>query len=315
MRILVTGSLAYDTILLFRDRFANHILPDQVHIINVSFPTEEMRREYGGCCGNIAYNLKLLGSRPVPMGTVGRDFDPYRKWMIENGIDPAHVVEIEDTWTAQAFVTTDIDNNQITAFHPGAMAHAHTVEVGDAGDIGLGIVAPNSKEAMIRHSRQFRETGIPFFFDPGQALPLFNGDELIELVSLADYVCANDYECQMISSKTGLSLTRIREKTGVLIVTHGGGGSDIYVEDRHIHIDTVKVSRIVDPTGCGDAYRSGLLYALANGLDWETGGQLGSLMGGIKIEHSGTQNHRPTRTEIETRFSENFSKSISLSPD
>ena len=315
MRILVTGSLAYDTILLFRDRFANHILPDQVHIINVSFPTEEMRREYGGCCGNIAYNLKLLGSRPVPMGTVGRDFDPYRKWMIENGIDPAHVVEIEDTWTAQAFVTTDIDNNQITAFHPGAMAHAHTVEVGDAGDIGLGIVAPNSKEALIRHSRQFRETGIPFFFDPGQALPLFNGDELIELVSLADYVCANDYECQMISSKTGLSLTRIREKTGVLIVTHGGGGSDIYVEDRHIHIDTVKVSRIVDPTGCGDAYRSGLLYALANGLDWETGGQLGSLMGGIKIEHSGTQNHRPTRTEIETRFSENFSKSISLSPD
>lgn len=315
MRILVTGSLAYDTILLFRDRFANHILPDQVHIINVSFPTEEMRREYGGCCGNIAYNLKLLGGRPVPMGTVGRDFDPYRKWMLENGIDPVHVVEIEDTWTAQAFVTTDIDNNQITAFHPGAMAHAHTVEVGDAGDIGLGIVAPNSKEAMIRHSRQFRETGIPFFFDPGQALPLFNGDELIELVSLADYVCANDYECQMISSKTGLSLTRIREKTGVLIVTHGGGGSDIYVEDRHIHVDTVKVSRIVDPTGCGDAYRSGLLYALTNGLDWETGGQLGSLMGGIKIEHSGTQNHRPTRKEIETRFSENFSKSISLGSD
>ena len=312
MRTLITGSIAYDTILVFQDRFANHILADQVHIINVSFTAEEMRREFGGCCGNIAYNLNLLGGQAVPMGTVGKDFGPYREWMQSQGIDSRHVVEIQDAWTAQAFVTTDIDNNQISAFHPGAMTEAHAVQAMDAEDIGLGIVAPNSKQAMVRHISELHAHGTPFIFDPGQSLPVFSGDELLECISLANYVCVNDYECKLISHKTGLSLAVIRERAGVLIVTRGAEGSDIYFEDQEVHVNAVTVSKAVDPTGCGDAYRSGLLYGLAQGLDWETSGQLGALMGGIKIEHCGTQNHRPTLEDIKERFFENFGKSISL---
>lgn len=312
MHTLITGSIAYDTILMFNDRFANHILADQVHIVNVSFVSEGLRKEFGGCCGNIAYNLNLLGGNALPVGTVGKDFAPYRTWMMSNGIDLTHVVEIEDAWTAQAFVTTDIDNNQISAFHPGAMTKAHAVEAIETLDIDLAIVAPNDKQAMIQHIRQLHQHQIPFIFDPGQALPLFNGDELVEFISLANYVCVNDYECRLISNKTGLSPTLIRRRAGTLIVTHGAAGSDIFLADRHIHVDSTKVAKVVDPTGCGDAYRAGLLYGLSKGLDWETAGQLGSLMGGIKIEYAGTQNHQPTQQDIEHRFFKNFGKSISL---
>ena len=313
MRTLITGSIAYDTILVFGDRFANHILPDQVHIINLSLTTEGMRRDFGGCCGNIAYNLNLLGGDAIPMGTVGEDFAPYRDWMHSNGIDTTHVIEVEDAYTAQAFVTTDIDNNQITAFHPGAMTDASMVEVHEAEDIELAIVAPNNKQAMVHHVYHLRDSGIPFIFDPGQSLPVFSGDELIELISSANYVCVNDYECRLISDKTGFSLASIQEMAGILIVTRGAEGSDVYLDGQEIHVQTVKVSEVVDPTGCGDAYRSGLLYGLANQLDWETSAQLGSLMGGIKVEHSGTQNHSPTLEEIEGRFLDSFGKSISLS--
>ncbi|MCY4227449.1 MAG: carbohydrate kinase family protein [Gammaproteobacteria bacterium] len=313
MRTLITGSIAYDTILVFDDRFANHILPDQVHILNLSLTAESMRRDFGGCCGNIAYNINLLGGDAIPMGTVGGDFAPYRDWMHSNGIDTTHVIEVEEAYTAQAFVTTDIDNNQITAFHPGAMTDACTVEAGEAENIELAIVAPNDKQAMIQHARQLHGSGIPFIFDPGQSIPVFSGDEMIELISIANHVCVNDYECRLILNKTGLSLESIQVKAGTLIVTRGADGSDVFLDGRKVHVQSVKVSEVVDPTGCGDAYRSGLLYGLANQLDWETSAQLGSLMGGIKVEHSGTQNHSPTLEEVERRFFDNFGKCISLS--
>ncbi|MYB35228.1 MAG: carbohydrate kinase family protein [Gammaproteobacteria bacterium] len=313
MRTLITGSIAYDTILMFGDHFANHILPDQVHIINLSLTAEGMRRDFGGCCGNIAYNLSLLGGDAIPMGTVGKDFALYRDWMHSNGIDTTHVVEVEDTYTAQAFVTTDMDNNQITAFHPGAMTDASMVDAREAGNIELAIVAPNDKQAMVQHVHTLHGSGIPFIFDPGQSIPVFSGHEMIELISIANYVCVNDYECKLISNKTGLSLASIQEMAGILVITRGANGSEIYLNGQELHVQAVNVSEVVDPTGCGDAYRSGLLYGLANRLDWETSAQLGSLMGGIKIEHSGTQNHSPTLEEIEGRFHDNFGKAISLS--
>lgn len=313
MRTLVTGSFAYDTIMVFQDQFKNHILPDQVHILNVCFFAPEMRKEFGGCSGNIAYNLNLLGGNPVPMGTVGEDFEPYRKWMDGIGLDQTHVVEIENSYTAQAFLTTDTDNNQIIAFHPGAMMFAHKNRVTDANDIGLGIVAPDGRDAMIEHSAQFAEAGIPFFFDPGQGLPMFNGDELTAFIKQANYVCVNDYESEMLMDKTGMNLDQVAGEVEALIVTRGGDGSDIYANGEQFHIKSISVSDIKDPTGCGDAFRSGLLYGVANGWDWQSSGQLASIMGGIKIEQPGTQNHNPSKADIETRYKENFGTEIFLS--
>jgi adenosine kinase len=312
LRTLVTGSFAYDTIMVFQDQFKNHILSDQVHILNVCFFTPEMRREFGGCSGNIAYNLDLLGGTPVPMGTVGEDFEPYRTWMSNIGLDQTHVLEIENSYTAQAFVTTDTDNNQIIAFHPGAMNFAHKNKVSDAADISLGIVAPDGREAMIEHSAQFAEAGIPFFFDPGQGLPMFDGEELTSFIKQADYVCVNDYESELLMDKTGMSLEQVAKEVNALIVTRGGDGSDIYSAGEQIHIDPIKVSELKDPTGCGDAFRSGLLYGVTNQWDWQSSGQLASLMGGIKIEQPGTQNHKPSRSDIEARYQENFGTEISL---
>ena len=312
MPTLVTGSFAYDTIMVFQDQFKNHILPDQVHILNVCFFVPEMRKELGGCSGNIAYNLHLLGGDPVPMGTVGEDFAPYRKQLNAIGLSDRHVTEIPDTYTAQAFLTTDTDNNQIIAFHPGAMNHAHQNKVSDAQNIDLGIVSPDGRDAMIEHSAQFAESGIPFFFDPGQGLPMFNGDELNAFINQANYVCVNDYESEMLMEKTGKSLEQVASEVSALIVTRGGDGSDIYADGTHNHIDPIAVSEIKDPTGCGDAFRSGLLYGVANNWDWQSSGQLASLMGGIKIEHPGTQNHKPTKSDIEARYKENFGSEISL---
>ena len=312
MPTLVTGSFAYDTIMVFQDHFKNHILPDQVHILNVCFFVPDMRREYGGCSGNIAYNLKLLGGDPLPMGTVGEDFGPYRTRLRDLGLDDTHVREISGTYTAQAFMTTDQDNNQIIAFHPGAMNHAHENKVGDAPGIDLGIVAPDGRDAMIQHSAQFAEAGIPFFFDPGQGLPMFDGNELLQFVDQATYVCVNDYESELLVDKTGRSLEEIASMVDALIVTRGGEGSDIYLDHEHIHIDTITVSEVNDPTGCGDAFRAGLLHGVSMGWDWQTTGQLASLLGGIKIEHHGTQNHAPGRSDLEARYKENFGMEISL---
>jgi len=309
---LITGSFAYDTIMVFQDQFKNHILPDQVHILNVCFFTPEMRKEFGGCSGNISYNLQLLGGDPLPMGTVGEDFEPYRKWLTQLGMDISHVTEVENTYTAQAFLTTDTDNNQIIAFHPGAMTFAHKNKVADARNVTLGIVAPDGRDAMIEHSAQFADAGIPFVFDPGQGLPMFDGQELMHFVEQASYVCVNDYESQLLINKTGHSLEDIAAKVDALIVTRGGAGAEIMADGDNICIPSIEVSEIADPTGCGDAFRSGLLYGIENNLDWQTTGRLASLIGGIKIECHGTQNHSPDKQEIVDRYKANFGESITL---
>ena len=315
MSTLITGSFAYDTIMVFQDQFKNHILPEQTHILNVSFYVPEMRREFGGCSGNIAYNLKLLGGDPLPMGAVGEDFSPYRKWLEKNRIDLTHVREIPGAFTAQAFVTTDADNNQITAFHPGAMDHAQQNKVADADAAGvdLGIVAPDGRDAMIEHAAQFAQAGIPFIFDPGQGLPMFSGADLDRFIAQATWVVVNDYESELLQEKTGKHLEQITSRVEALIVTRGAKGADIHSGGGTIHIAAAQISEAKDPTGCGDAFRSGLLYGLANQLDWQTSGQIASLMGGIKIEHHGTQNHHFSKSGFAARYRENFGETVSLS--
>ena len=306
MRTLICGSFAFDTIMVFQDRFKNHILPDQVHILNVCFLAPEMRREYGGCAGNIAYNLNLLGGSPVAMGAVGSDFQDYRKWMAQCGIDDQHMVQVPDCFTAQAFITTDMDDNQITAFHPGAMNQAHINKVSDVDDIGLGIVAPDGKQAMIDHAEQFAELGIPFFFDPGQGLPMFNCDELKRFIELANYVIVNDYEHQLLQDHTELSSADIIDQVEALIVTCGASGSTIYSDGKAVDIPVVTVDKPADPTGCGDAYRGGLLHGLALGKDWETAGRIGSLISSLKVTTHGTQNHTIDAQAFAERFKKEF---------
>ncbi len=305
MSALICGSFAYDTIMVFHDKFKNHILPDQVHILNVSFLVPEMRREFGGCAGNIAFNLKLLGEEPLPMGTVGKDFGPYAEWMDRFGIDRRYVKEM-DTYTAQAFITTDEDDNQITAFHPGAMNLSHENRVTDAEGVKLGIVAPDGRDGMLQHAEQFAEAGIPFIFDPGQGLPMFDGTELLDFVDKATWVAVNDYEAQLLEERTGKSPHEIAERVEALIVTRGAKGSHVYTRQHRIDIPVAEARAINDPTGCGDAYRAGLLYGLLNDMDWETTGRIAALMGAIKIEHHGTQNHLFTLDEFFERFAEAF---------
>jgi len=305
MSALICGSFAYDTIMVFHDKFKNHILPDQIHILNVSFLVPDMRREFGGCAGNIAYNLKLLGEEPLPMGTVGKDFGPYAEWMDKCGIARRYVKE-KDTYTAQAFITTDEDDNQITAFHPGAMNLSHENRVTDAEGVKLGIVAPDGRDGMVQHAEQFAEAGIPFLFDPGQGLPMFDGTELLDFIDKATWVAVNDYEAQMLEDRTGLSPHEIAERVEALIVTRGAQGSHIHTRQKRLDVPVAKPRAISDPTGCGDAYRAGLLYGLLRELDWETTGRIAALMGAIKIEEHGTQNHRFSMDEFFERFAENF---------
>ncbi len=302
MTTLICGSFAYDTIMVFHDRFKNHILPEQVHILNVSFQVPQMRREFGGCAGNIAYNLKLLGGEPLPLGTVGRDFGPYAEWMDHCGISRRHVKLCEDSYTAQAFITTDLDDNQITAFHPGAMNRSHEVAVDGADGVKLGIVSPDGRQGMIEHARQFAEAGIPFIFDPGQGMPLFDGAELLGFLEQASYLAVNDYECMLFQERTGKSLKELAARVEALVVTKGGEGSEIHANGKVHAIPAAKPQALNDPTGCGDAYRAGLLHGIADGLDWETTGRIASLMGAIKIEQHGTQNHRFTPEEFRARF-------------
>lgn len=306
MSALICGSMAYDTIMVFHDRFKNHILPDKVHMLNVSFLVPEMRRETGGCAGNIAYNLKLLGGEGKIMATVGRDFDPYAEWLEKCGLDTGHVRVIENTYTAQAFITTDQDDNQITAFHPGAMSFAHENRVEEASGITIGIVAPDGRDGMLEHAQQFVDAGIPFLFDPGQGLPMFDGEDLRRFIEQATWVAVNDYEAQLLEERTGLSPHEIAEQVEALIITKGAQGSLIYTAEHRHEIPAVKPREIIDPTGCGDAYRAGLLYGLMMGLDWETTGRIASLMGSIKIAHHGTQNHHFTMDDFRHRFEEAF---------
>ncbi|MCO5095332.1 MAG: carbohydrate kinase family protein [Xanthomonadaceae bacterium] len=292
MSALICGSLAYDTIMVFQDQFKKHILPDQVHILNVSFLVPAMRREFGGCAGNIAYNLKLLGGDPIPMATVGQDFAPYREHFEACGISLDKVKEIAGLFTAQAFITTDLDDNQITAFHPGAMMRSYENHVKDVPDVRFGIVGPDGYEAMLQNAREFAECGIPFIFDPGQAMPLFNGAELTQMIEEATYVTVNDYESSLLEERTGLSARAIAERVEAYIVTRGSKGSEVHTRKGELTIPAASAIRVVDPTGCGDAYRAGLIYGLMNGMDMPTAGRIASLMGAIKIEHLGPQNQR-----------------------
>ena len=311
MSALICGSYAYDTIMVFHDKFKNHILPDKVHMLNVSFLVPDMRREFGGCAGNIAYNLKLLGGDPLPMATVGSDFAPYAEWMDKCEISRDHIKVISDCYTGQAFITTDLDDNQITAFHPGAMSMSHENHVADAATATIGIVSPDGRDGMIEHAKEFAEAGVPFIFDPGQGMPMFDGEDLMRFVEQANWVTVNDYEMEMLQQRTGKSPHEIAERVDALIVTLGGEGSHIYVKDKRIEIPPIKTSQLADPTGCGDAYRAGLLYGLMNEMDWETTGRLASLAGGIKIEHHGTQQHRYNRDEFDARFVKEFDRAIS----
>jgi adenosine kinase len=291
MSALICGSFAFDNIMVFPDQFKNHILPDKVHMLNVAFLVPDMRREFGGCAGNIAYNLKLLGDDPVPMGTVGTDFAPYAEWMDKHGISRKHVHEKQGHYTAQAFITTDMDDNQITAFHPGAMNLAHETHINEAEGITLAIVAPDGRDAMVQHAQQLKDAGIPFIFDPGQGLPMFNGDELMQFAEQATYIALNDYEAQLFMDRTGLPEEEIARHVDALIITRGAQGSHIYTEGKRIEIPCHKAEAVVDPTGCGDAYRAGLLHGIMQGKDWEETGRIAAMMGAIKIAHHGTQNH------------------------
>lgn len=306
MAALICGSLAYDTIMVFPDQFKNHILPDKVHILNVSFLVPRMRREFGGCAGNIAYNLKLLGGDPIPMATVGQDFEPYRDWFRKQGIALDHVRVIDELFTPQAFITTDHDNNQITAFHPGAMMRSFENHVKDVPGVTIGIVSPDGYEGMLQNAKEFHEGGIPFIFDPGQAMPLFNGEELRAFIERAEYVTVNDYESNLLQERTGWDAPTIAGKVKAYITTRGPHGAEIHADGQTLHVPPAHERRIADPTGCGDAFRAGLIFGIEKGYDWPTIGRIGNLMGALKVEHPGTQNQRFDYPDFAEQFRQQF---------
>ena len=310
MSALICGSLAYDTIMVFPERFKDHILPDKVHILNVAFVVPEMRRDYGGVAGNISYNLKMLGGDPYPMATVGDDFGPYLRRLESLGISTRYVHHIEGEFTPQAFITTDVDDNQITAFHPGAMEQSYLNKVEDAENITIGIVAPDSRKAMLQHSADFERLGIPHIFDPGQAMTLFSGEDLKIFIGQANWLVCNDYEFQLIKERTGWDKAQIAKQLDALIITQGGEGSLLISNGNEELIEPVKPEAILDPTGCGDAFRSGLIYGIQNNLDMITSCRIGSLMGALKIAVSGPQNHQHTLDEIVERFQTAFGYSF-----
>ncbi|HYT15820.1 MAG TPA: carbohydrate kinase family protein [Burkholderiales bacterium] len=310
MRILICGSIAYDNIMVFRGRFREHILPEQIHILNVAFLVPELRREFGGCAGNIGYNLKLLGGEPLVMATVGEDALLYFERLEQLGIAPDWVVQVPDKLTAQAFITTDLDDNQITAFHPGAMNYSHLNHVTAEIGAGLAIIAPDGREGMLQHARELAQLGIPFMFDPGQGLPMFSGGELLAFVEHASYVAVNDYEGKVLEERTGVKLEALAQKVKALILTRGAEGSIIYTDGQRFDIPCVKAAEVVDPTGCGDAYRAGLLYGIAAGFDWPKTGRLAALMGAIKVASRGGQNHKISREEVALKYRESFGSDL-----
>ena len=301
MTSLICGSLAFDTIMSFGGRFSEALLADQLHKINVAFLVPGIRREFGGCAGNIAYNLKLLNGDPLIMATIGQDSAPYVERLDRLGISRRCIRTIDNAYTAQAFITTDADSNQITAFHPGAMGVSHQIKVADAGPVKLAIIAPDGRDGMLEHAHDCAELNIPFIFDPGQGLPMFNGAELSHFIELATYVAVNDYEAELLTERTGLSLQQIADHVSALVETRGEQGAEIYTREGRIDIPVVAAD-VVDPTGCGDAFRAGMLFGLTRDMDWTTIGRLSSLMGAIKIASQGGQNHAPTLDEIEDRF-------------
>ena len=312
MTALLCGSMAYDNIMVFKGRFKEHILADQIHILNVAFLVPEMRQELGGCAGNIAYNLKLLGGEPLIMATVGRDFDRYAARLQALGLEQRHIRRVPESLTAQAYITTDLDDNQITAFHPGAMDHAHLNQVPRGAGVAVGMVSPDGRQGMIDHATQFAAAGIPFIFDPGQGLPMFDGEDLRRFVGQASWVTVNDYESRLLTERTGWSEAEIAAKVKALIVTRGGQGSTIYAGGATTQIPVVKPTQIADPTGCGDAYRAGLLHGILRQLSWEETGRLASLIGALKIAAQGTQNHSFTTASLAQHYRREFGHDIRL---
>jgi adenosine kinase len=310
MSALICGSMAFDTIMVFKGQFKEHILPDKIHMLNVSFLVPDLRRNFGGCAGNIAYNLKLLGGQGAPMATVGHDFAPYKEWLKQQGVEQQYLKPVANEFTAQAFITTDLNDNQITAFHPGAMMHAHIQTVPTDGSISLGLISPDGRDGMIQHAEQFAAAKIPFIFDPGQGLPMFNGEELLRFVDQATWVTVNEYEGQLLSERTGLSHAELATRVDALIVTQGAEGSIIYTKGQQLQIPAAKPGAVNDPTGCGDAYRAGLIYGLMNKLGWDVTGRIASLIGAIKIASHGPQNHRFTRDEFATQYRAAFGQTL-----
>jgi adenosine kinase len=310
MHTLICGSIAYDNIMVFRGRFREHILPDQIHILNVAFLVPDLRREFGGCAGNIAYNLKMLGGDPLVMATVGEDSLLYLERLEHLDLSLDCVLRVPDTLTAQAFITTDLDDNQITAFHPGAMNHSHLNRITAGLGAKLAIIAPDGRDGMLEHARELADLGVPFMFDPGQGMPMFSGEELLAFVDRASYLAVNDYEGKLLEERTGHKLEALAERVEALILTRGAEGSVIYADGQRIEIPCAKPSQVVDPTGCGDAYRAGLLHGIAAGFDWVKTGRLASLMGAIKVASRGGQNHAASRDEIARLYRQNFGSDL-----
>jgi len=308
---LICGSVAYDTIMVFPDRFRAHILPDKLHMLNVAFLVPQMRREFGGCAGNIAYNLGLLGDLGYPMGGIGSDFAPYAEWMNKQGMSGKYLVTIPEEHCAQAFITTDLDDNQITAFHPGAMNHSWKIKVPAHDGISIGVIAPDSRQGMLEHAEQFKAADIPFIFDPGQAMPLFAGDDFKRFITISDWLALNDYEWSLLQERTGWNAAEVCKHVKALIVTRGGEGSVIYAGDRTYEIPCARAKAVLDPTGCGDAYRAGLIHGILRGLDWETTGRIASLMGAIKVAVRGTQNHSFTLPQFAELYAQEFGAPLS----
>jgi len=303
--VLICGSVAFDTIAVFDGRFKDHILPDRIHALSVSFLVPQIRREFGGCAGNIAYNLKLLGGQPLPVATVGSDAQDYLARFAQLGIQTDYIRVLPDMYTAQCFITTDLDDNQITAFHPGAMQRSGENRIEQA-HAGWAIVAPDSKEGMLAHVTRLAELGTPFVFDLGQAMPLFEGPDLLAVIDKASALAVNDYEASVVEQRTGLRIEQIADKLQAVVVTRGAQGASLYLPGQRIEIAPVKSASVVDPTGCGDAHRAGLLYGLTQGWSWEKSCMLGNVMGSIKIAHLGPQNHAPSRDQISELMQQNF---------
>ncbi|NYT80125.1 carbohydrate kinase family protein [Alcaligenaceae bacterium] len=310
-KVLVCGSVAFDTIAVFEGHFKDHILADSVQSLSVSFFVPSMRKEYGGCAGNIAYNLRLLGGNPIPVGTVGADAADYILYMEQLGIDTSRIRVLADMYTPQCFITTDLDNNQIASFHPGAMMRSAENDL-TGQQACWGIVAPDAKDGMFAHARRLHQQGIPFIFDLGQAMPLFSGDDINEMLSLADILAANDYEASVVEQRTGRSMAQIAGGLRAVVITRGGEGATLYADGAQTHIDAIKVDQVVDPTGCGDAHRAGLLYGLTQNWDLEDACRLANVMGGLKIASRGPQNHRPTRADIGSVLNKHYGVSLLL---
>ena len=308
-KVLVCGSVAFDTIAVFEGHFKEHILPDSIHSLSVSFFVPSLRKEYGGCAGNIAYNLRLLGGNPVPVGTVGADAEDYLAYLAKLGIDTSLIRVLPEMYTPQCFITTDLDNNQIASFHPGAMLRSAENDL-SGHQAAWAIVAPDAKDGMFAHAQRLHAQGTPFVFDLGQAMPLFSGDDITAMLGMASVLTANHYEASVVEQRTGRSMQQIAQGLKAVVVTHGADGAVLYADGQITRIEPVKVDDVVDPTGCGDAHRAGLLYGLTKGWSLADACCLANVMGGIKIASRGPQNHRPSLDQINSMLQQNYGLSL-----